>query len=1197
VQSPHSATTVIKPLLNTNGFIVKVTSASGCVLYDTVHVTLAGVAPRVSIQPSNNNVCPGDTITLNTTILVANLVSCGLVDTCPDNTLLSSQAVGTGGSATDITTSYPGEYPAAKAQYLITAAEMNAAGLSSGAITDISFFVTQINSTVGYDSFTVSMGCTTQDSLTGFVNTLQEVAPAVQVFPNLGWTPHPFTHFYDWDGVSNIVIQICYTRTSSNFNNSDYVTYTSTPYSGSVAYAESFGSGVNGCSLNAPTLSNQRPNIKIGMCSPNTLKYTWSPPTLLCDTCPVTQVAVTADSTYTLLVSDGGCTNDSTVRVTINPYVNLVATPDTSLCNHDTAQLNVSMVTPAPSLCLQNYNVTSIPYASIAGAAITIPSASYKDQFGNTDDFDGTAGPLNVGFSAPFYCESFTQFWVNANGWISFVNPYPATTGAALNTAQTFPPAAGDLNPQKEIAFVVGDYALAGATFGGGGHVSYFTTGTTPNRTLVIKFVGIQEYFGAANNTSTGEIHVHETTGVIEIMISSSNYPFDSHTTGLKDTTGVGVAAPGRNNTPYTITTAEGWRFTPQNGPNSIIQNVVWSPSAGLSNDSIRNPRAAPTVTTNYIANTNVLINQFTAPEVCHVKDTVTVKVGSFPHSLSASPSIICTGTTSQLTFSSPDSVSSYVWSPSSNLSGTTIRNPIATAYDTTTFYVVAGDTTGCHVRDSVVVYTYPHPHKSIGNDTTVCYNGSVTLSLAGSSGTYAWFSVDTTTGHLTQIATTPTITGVPSHYYVLQLLDSATSCLYFTDTVHVDSFAHPLLGITASGPLAFCTGGNVLLQADPGYTGYNWTPAGGATQSVPVSTSGDYSYTATDAHGCARVSVIDTVAVTSPPAITFVHYRPTICSGNTDSVIITTSPAGTPVQWQLAGTQVATGDTFTTTTGGTYDVIASAGCPTDSTFTLTVASNPTVAFSPAVINACACGTSIPVNPVVTPPSASDTYAWSTGATGLPYSVDTTGIYTVTVIDANQCTATASITATLTCPQVTTAAIPDTIFLSDTTTLFAKPVGSTMITTYLWTAGDSAGTILSPASSSTQITSSHQGIDTFYVTVTDNNNCTNTVPVIVTVIELGGLRMPTAFTPNGDHMNDTFYPVLAAGSRVTTFRIYNRWGELVYNNPSQGWDGLYGDKPQATDTYLYFVTVESPDPNDATKKIQKSIEGNFQLFR
>ena len=1189
VQSPTSATTVIKPIQNTTHFQIRVTSASGCVLIDTVTVTLSGVAPRISITPSNNNVCPGDTISLNSTVLVANLVSCGLVDTCPDNSLLSSQAVGIGGANTAVETPYSGTYPSAKTQYLFTAAELNAAGISSGAITDISFFVTQVNSTVGYDSFTVSMGCTNQDSLTGFVNTLMEVAPPVQVYPNQGWSPHPFSHFYNWDGVSNIVVQVCYMLTGAS-TNSDNVAYSTTSYSGSVAYARSFAS-VNGCSLNGATLSANRPNVKFGMCAPNILSYSWTPATLLCDTCAATQVVVNKDTTYTLVVNDNGCVNDSNVRVTINPYLAVNAAPDTTLCNHDTVQLSVTLTNPPSGVCLQNYFVSSIPYAAIVGNAVTVPSTSYLDATGTNSTDDGVSGPLNIGFNMPFYCETFSHFWVSTNGWISFVNPYPATVGAQQFTAQTYPPSAADLNPQKIISLMFGDYNLAP---NGAGTVSYFLTGGAPNRILVVKFNGIQRYANAGTTTS-GELHLHEGSGIIDIMLQSSNYGNSAHTTGIKDSTGLGLAAPGRNNTPYTISTPEGWRFIPQNGPSVVISGAVWSPNVGLSNDSVTNPYAYPSTPQTYVANTSVLINQFTAPEICHVRDSVVVRIGNFPHTLTAAPQTICAGTTSQLSFNTNDVVTSYAWTPSVPLSSTTIKNPVATINNTTTFYVTAVDSSRCGIRDSITVFTYPALHPNIGRDTTICYTDSVHLGLSGSFTSYQWYSVNPVSGQTIPVATTSGLTVFPSGYYVLRVQDSASACFYNSDTVHVDSFAHSVLQVIASGPLGFCPGGNVVLQTQQGYFNYNWTPAGGSTQAVPVTTMGNYSYTATDAHNCARFSDTAHVIVSNPPSITLNQFKNPICTTDTDRIIATTVPAGIPVSWTLNGVQVATGDTFVTSTPGSYQVYASQGCPDSIPLVIAGAVSPTASLGQP-ITTCNCHPSIVLDPTVTPSSAVS-YAWSTGTTDSIYTVDSIGhhVYTVTVTDVNHCTATASLAVNVNCLSLNAFATPDTVYVNEQFLLTADSTGLTGIS-YHWYPDSTLG---SPTYGSTKGTPlGQQALDTFYLAAIDNaTQCTDTVPVVINVINHGGFRMATAFTPNSDGKNDKFYPIVALGSKVSTFRIYNRWGQLVWDNPDNGWDGGYGGKPQATDTYIYFVTVESPDPLDAAKKIQTSAEGSFQLFR
>ena len=1197
VVSPAAATTTIKPLLNDTWFHVRASSVGGCVISDSVKVSISGAAPRLSILPSNNNVCPGDTVTLYGTAFAENLVTCGLVDTCPDNTILSSQSVGSDlSSVTAIETPYSGFYPAARTQYLITAAEMNAAGLSSGAITDISFYVSQLNSTLGYDSFTVSMGCTSLDSLRGFVNNLQEVAPSVQVFPNLGWSPHPFTHFYNWDGYSNLVVQVCYTRTSTNFDNDDYVAYNPTAYNGSVVYSRDFGSGANGCSLNAPTLSNNRPNIKIGMCSPNVLTYQWTPATLLCDTCAITQVIVRSDSTYTLTVRDNNCVNDSSVKITINKNIAIHALPDTTLCSHDTVALNVILSNPPPSLCLPNYNVTSIPYSAIPGAGFLVPGSDYFDASGNNSQDDATAGPYNIGFNFPFYCQSYNQFWVNSNGWISFVNPYPATTAAQERTAQTLPPSAADMNPQKMIVLMMGDYYLSP---GGAGNIKYFVSGTAPNRVFVVQFIGMQEFFTAGVTTS-GEMHMYEGSGVIDILIQSSNYTGVNHTTGIKETTGIGVAAPGRNNAPYTVSTPEAWRFTPQNGPSVVLGPTVWSPNISLSNDSIVNPRAYPSSTQTYYVDETLTINQFTNPTTCHVRDSVKITTTSFSHHVTASPVIICPGDTSRLTFVSANSISNYSWTPASQLTGATTADPLATVYDTTRFYVVATDISGCRGYDTVTVNVYPTQHPVINPDTAICYSDSVLLHVNGSYSNYQWYMIDTTTGAHVPVSTNSTLIVHPSGYYIVRVKVPSATCFYFSDTVHVDSFTRQHLYVISSGPDSFCTGGNVVLQTTQGLNNYQWTPAGGGAQAVPVQTSGDYSYTAFDLHHCSLFSDTAHIRVTDPPSITYNNYKPTLCPTDTDLIIVTTTPAGVPVFWSLNGAQIATGDSLVTYIAGNYTVVASLGCPDTSTFVLTGAASPVVTLDhTGPISACACDTSITVAAIVNPASASDIYTWSADSShGSTYAIDSSGTYRVTVSDVNHCTATTGISATLTCPRVVVSATLNTIFPSDTTILSAIPAGGSVLTAYQWTP---SGYILDSTASSTGATAQHPGTDTFYVKVTDNNGCTNTVPILITVVEQGNFKMATAFTPNGDGKNDNFYPVLNgpnSSSKVISFRIYNRWGQLVYNNPNApGWDGGYGGTPQATDTYVYFVTVESPDPNDATKRIQKSVEGSFQLFR
>jgi gliding motility-associated-like protein len=92
---------------------------------------------------------------------------------------------------------------------------------------------------------------------------------------------------------------------------------------------------------------------------------------------------------------------------------------------------------------------------------------------------------------------------------------------------------------------------------------------------------------------------------------------------------------------------------------------------------------------------------------------------------------------------------------------------------------------------------------------------------------------------------------------------------------------------------------------------------------------------------------------------------------------------------------------------------------------------------------------------------------------------------------------------------------------------------------------------------------------------------------------LPDIFMPSAFTPNGDGKNDVFRPVLAGISSLDYFRVFNRWGQLVYATVrnGEGWDGTIGGKPQETGTFVYMVQGK-----DYTGKVHFK-KGTFILVR
>jgi len=116
----------------------------------------------------------------------------------------------------------------------------------------------------------------------------------------------------------------------------------------------------------------------------------------------------------------------------------------------------------------------------------------------------------------------------------------------------------------------------------------------------------------------------------------------------------------------------------------------------------------------------------------------------------------------------------------------------------------------------------------------------------------------------------------------------------------------------------------------------------------------------------------------------------------------------------------------------------------------------------------------------------------------------------------------------------------------------------------------------------------------YYLVVADTNNCfTENYELNIDVIESYELDVPTAFTPNGDGVNDVIY-VNGHGIRtLLEFRIFNRWGNQVFytDDIRNGWDGKYKGKIQNIDSYAYVVVVEMWDGRTLTKK------GTINLLR
>jgi gliding motility-associated-like protein len=96
----------------------------------------------------------------------------------------------------------------------------------------------------------------------------------------------------------------------------------------------------------------------------------------------------------------------------------------------------------------------------------------------------------------------------------------------------------------------------------------------------------------------------------------------------------------------------------------------------------------------------------------------------------------------------------------------------------------------------------------------------------------------------------------------------------------------------------------------------------------------------------------------------------------------------------------------------------------------------------------------------------------------------------------------------------------------------------------------------------------------YKVLVSDEQNCLDSAYVTVKVFKTNPqVFVPTAFTPNGDGKNDLFRPIAVGMKGIEYFRVYNRWGQMVFNTTEngRGWDGKIDGKVQSTNTFVWIV--------------------------
>lgn len=466
-----------------------------------------------------------------------------------------------------------------------------------------------------------------------------------------------------------------------------------------------------------------------------------------------------------------------------------------------------------------------------------------------------------------------------------------------------------------------------------------------------------------------------------------------------------------------------------------------------------------------------------TAPNGCQgVSNFISIDLLSnpVPTIFTSAPSPVCTGDTVVLT-SSP--ANSYQWAPG----GQTTQN--ITVLSSGTFWVSASYSNGCsRLSDPVIVNFGNTPAKPVitpSGPLTFCNGESVTLNSSPAP-SYLW-----SPGGQTSQSVLITTSGT---FYVEAI--GTSGCSSLSDPVTVTVLPQtPVPVITAGGPVTFCSGDSVVLTSSSAST-YLWTPGGQTTQSVTITSSGTYTVQTDNGTGCTAESLPVTVTVNTTPATPIITPSGpiTFCQG--DSVVLTSSPAGSYF-WQPSGSVT---QSVTVTTDGTYWVEVSNGSCTAVSDPVTVQIFPVPPVPAIVVNGSP--EICEGDSVLLTSSPADSYIWYPGGeTSQGIWVSSSGTFWVETFNSSGCSTVSTVQNITVHPNPDVSVSGDLIVCAGTTEDYS--VDNTPSTDYYWTV---SGATLTGGSGTSSVVIFFNDIGSVYIGITVVNQvtaCTSTDSLLV----------------------------------------------------------------------------------------------------
>jgi gliding motility-associated-like protein len=609
-------------------------------------------------------------------------------------------------------------------------------------------------------------------------------------------------------------------------------------------------------------------------------------------------------------------------------------------------------------------------------------------------------------------------------------------------------------------------------------------------------------------------------------------------------------------------------------------------------------------------------IIRYTTPEGC--ASTIPFIVNAVPATITG-VMVVCEGATTTLY----NTLAGGTWS-SNNTAIATVGFTTGvvtgvTAGATTITYITSA---GCYVTADVTVNPTPRITGTSFTNPTTCVNSDGTITLNGLvSGQSYTVNYSAGVAPVTLVLTANTsgnivITGLSAGSYMNFSVTTTLGCTSNTFTGPIALTlppAPPAPIVGTNSPV--CDGVMLYLTATnsvPGVT-YSWTGPGGFTSTAQnpifnpgtLSHIGTYAVTATKL-GCVSSPATVSVIVHPIPQISgFTVTHPSTCEGINGTVTLSGLLAG--VSYSVSYTFNGNPVTATIVADGLGKVIitglskglyadfnvSSFTCLSNSVGPVTLV-DPSPPLPPAMFsNSPVCsGKTLSLD--ATNAITDLTYEW-VGPNGFTsnqkdpkiqgVSMADSGLYTLTIRHLN-CPTTKSMNVIVYPPLKLTNITEDKVI----------PLGSSVIlkaegaAVYYWAPNDGTlnnNNIDSPLATPQQTT-------VYTLRAMNVWGCEDTARIIIHVDDNILTDVPNAFTPNGDGKNDVFRVENTKYHQLVDFRVFNRWGQLIYLNTyniNEGWDGTFNGVPQDIGVYNYLIILSQPNGE------LKQLKGTVALIR